>query len=294
MAFTRLKDMIDNCYTKGQMWTSSFRKVPAIASTQGSVVDFSMSPGNPRPNYYTGDALSAHLFTSRYGIWTGGDVSPAVKFLRKITMMAVNAGIVPMELYLLDYLMFYPLVDMDNTDVQSFVNYGVNLTSTTDPSLPTLPRYTSGRGVEAFLVATNPYLGGAQFTMTYTNDQGVSGRQTKLVTTNTNTYIGTIVHSGVTAGVSGTFIPTINEEGISSVQSIQFMSPNGGLAALVLCKVLTNGFIRETTTPSEWDFFLMKGELPIIYDGAYLNMIGQVYGSVASQVFTGLIETVFN
>jgi len=288
MAYTKLKDLVENCYTNGQSTTVSFRKVPAIASVRGSVVDFSMSPGNPRPNFYTGNALEATLFTSRYGIWTGGDQTPATKILRKLTMMAVNSGIVPMELFILDYLMFYPLIDMDNTDPQPFTNH------IDDPLVPSLPRYTDGSRVMAFLVATNPYVGGATFSINYTNDKGVSGRTSRLITTNTNTYIGTIVHSGVSAGLSGTFIDTPNDEGIRSVESIQFMNPNGGLAALVLCRVLSQGFIRETTTPAEWDFLLMKGEMPIIYDGAYVNFIGQVNGNVAGQIFTGLVETVYN
>jgi hypothetical protein len=287
MGYSKLKDLVQNCYVNGQNTLVSFRKVPAIASVQGSVVDFSMAPGNPRPNFYTGNALEATLLTSRYGIWTGGDVSPQQKILRKITMMAVSTGIVPMELFILDYLMFYPLIDMDSTDPQEFINYADN------PSIPRLPRYSDGSQVMAFLIATNPYVGGAQFTITYTNHKGESGRTSRLITTNTNTFIGTVVHSGVSAGVSGTFIDTPNDEGIRSVESIQFMAPNGGLAALVLCKVLSQGFIREITTPAEWDFLLMKGEMPIIYDGAYINCIGQVNGSVAGQVFTGLLETIY-
>jgi hypothetical protein len=283
----RLKDIVDGAYLGGQFTSSSFRKVPAIASVQTAVVDFSMSPGNPRPNFYTGNALEATLFNYRYGLWHGGDVSPKTKFLRGLSGLSINAGIVPAEMYLLDYLMFYPLIDMDSTNDQTLTN------TIDDPIVPSLPRYSDGVGVRAFLVATNPYVGGAQFYLTYTNDKGESGRKTQLITTNTHTFIGTIVHSGATAGLHGTFIATQNGEGIRSVEAITFMSPNGGLAALVLCKVMSNIFIREITAPSEWDLLTMKNELPIIKDGAYLNLIGQVNGSVSGQLLTGILETIW-
>lgn len=284
MLLTGLKSLVDNCYTAGQNRLSSFRKVASIASVANSVIDFSMAPGNPRPNFYTGLELTSTPFTSEYGIWSGGNVSPQTKYLKSISLQSAVAGIVPCELYVLDYLMFYPLIDMDNTDEQIFTN-----------SI-TLPRYPDGFGIKAFLVATNPYIGGASFTINYTNHKGESGRKSRLIATNTNTYIGSIVHAGgnIVQGLSGIFIDLPNSEGIRSVESISFISPNGGLATLVLCKVLTNVYIREITAPAEWDLLLMKGELPIIKDGAYINFIGQVGGNVAGSPLFGLVETIFN
>lgn len=282
MAISKLRDIVERCYLGGKNQISSFRKVPAIASTATAVVDFSMSPGNPRANFYTGDALTSTTLNSAYGIWHGGNVYPDTKILRKVDFITPPTTITPMKLYVLDYLLFYPLIDMDSTDEQTFTN------------TVTLPRYTDGTNVKAFLVATNPYVGGAQFTMNYTNQNGVS-KTTRLQTTNTHTYIGTIVHSGATAGLSGTFINTPDGDGIRSVQSITFMSPNGGLAALVLCKVITTVTTNNLSpSQSEWDCLIQKGELPIIKDGAYLNFVGQVNGSAASVVVSGLVETVWN
>lgn len=281
MAIGKLKDIVEQCYLGGQNCISSFRKVPAIASTATGVVDLSMAPGNPRPNYYTGDALTSTLFTSAYGIWHGGNVSPATKVLRKIETMRSPDTITPIEMYMLDYLMFYPLIDMDSTDEQTFTN------------TVSLPRYTTGEGVRAFLVATNPYLGGAAFTMTYIDHNG-NRQTTRLQYSNTHAYIGTIVHSGATTGVSGTFINT-DGFGIRYVESITFMGPNGGLAALVLCKPLvTVCSFNKTYVALEWDLLLMKGVLPIIEDGAYLNFIAQVNGSASGVIISGLIETIWN
>jgi hypothetical protein len=282
MALKKLRDIVEQCYLGGKNCITSFRKVPAIASTATAVVDFSMAPGNPRANFYTGDALTATTLNTAYGVWHGGNVSPDTKILRKIDFMVPPATISPMELYALDYLMFYPLIDMDSTDEQTFTN------------TVTIPRYTDGKGVRAFLVATNPYVGGAQFSIKYTNQDGVS-KTSRLQTTNTHTYIGTVVHSGAVAGVSGTFINTPDGDGIRSVESITFMAPNGGLAALVLCKVLTvvtTNYVAPAK--AEWDCLIQKGELPVIKDGAYLNFIGQVNGSASAVVMSGLIETVWN
>ena len=85
-----IRTLVDECYTQGKNWISSYRKVPAIASTQGMAYDLSMAPGNPRPNYYTGDSLTATAFNTNYGIWHGGNVSPAKKYLKSILMMSVS------------------------------------------------------------------------------------------------------------------------------------------------------------------------------------------------------------
>lgn len=283
MAFVGIKDFIESCYNGGQNWWTGFRKVSGIASTQGSVVDFSMAPGSPRANYYVGDALVAKTFTSAYGIWHGGNVSPATKILRKFAILANNAGVVPAWLTICDYLLFYPLVDMDSTDDQMLTN------------TVTLPRYTTGEGVQAMLVATNPYIGGASFYMNYTNSDGVPDRTSRIMTSNTNGYIGTLVHSGVAAGHSGTFVNLAQgDKGVRSVQSVTFMGPNGGLAALTLVRPLANVYMRETTQFNEWDFLTMKGTTPVIKDGAFLGFVGAVNGSVSAQLMQGYMEVIWN
>lgn len=283
MSFVGVKDFIEKGYNGGQYCLTGFRKISGIASTQGHVVDFSMAAGNPRPNYYTGDALKAKAFTSEYGIWHGGNVSPSVKIIRKFAVLANNAGISPAWFTICDYLLFYPLIDMDTTDEQTFTN------------LVTLPRYTTGEGVQAMLVATNPYIGGASFYIEYTNSDGVAGRMSRIMTTNVSTYIGTVVHSGVTASLGGTFINLApGDKGIRSVQAISFLGFNGGLAALALVRPLANVLVREITQYNEWDFLTMKGTTPVVQDGAFLGMIGAVNGNAAAQLVQGFIEVIWN
>lgn len=278
----KIRDFIEKCYDGGQNWISSFRKTPAIASSQSGVIDLSMAPGNPVANYYTGDALTATLFNGSKGIYTGGDVYPKTKYLRRISFMQPPATVSPAQFYVLDFLMFYPLIDMDSTDEQTFIN---NVT---------LPRYTDGSNVKMFIVATNPYLGGASFTINYVNHLG-QRKTTRWQTSNYHTYIGTIIHSGNNTNVSGTFINTPDGDGVQYVESITFNNPNGGLAALVLCKVITMlTTVNAAPSQTEVDFLLQKGELPIILDGAYINFIEQTNGSALNVIHSGVIETIWN
>ena len=56
-------------------------------------------------------------------------------------MMATAATALPMTLTLMDYLMYYPLIDEGTTDEQFMVNNA------------TLPRYTDGDGVQRMAVS---------------------------------------------------------------------------------------------------------------------------------------------
>ena len=85
-----------------------------------------------------------------------------------------------------DYLLFYPQVDMDSVDPQAMDN------------TVTLPRYESGDGVRMFVVAQYPYIGGVGFSITYTNQVGVTGRTTGNITMNTATTIASFIHGNST------------------------------------------------------------------------------------------------
>jgi hypothetical protein len=173
--------------------------------------------------------------------------------------------------------MFYPLIDMDSTDEQPLDN------------AVTLPRYTDGNGVQAFLVATNPYIGGIQFYLNYTNQEGVAGRISQYAICNTSGNIGMIVHSGITAWLTGPFVPLmLRDRGIRSIESITFMGSNGGMGTLVLCKPLFDFYVREVNAPAEWDLITMLGgKLPRVYDGAYINFLIEPNGTIAAQYIIG-------
>lgn len=289
--FNRIKEIVDISYDQGKNNYAPFRKVPAIATTQFLWHDLSGSPGNPKPNFYATAEMTAATLDGTYGLFHegGGKVTTdGFKFLHKMHIFSANSIFAPSHLMMCDYLIYYPLIDMDDTSVQSFNNYEDN------PSIPSLPRYSDGMGVQAFLVATNPYVGGARFQITYTNERGQTGRKSQWMTTNTATYIGTIVTSGVGAALNHPFILLQSgDNGIRSVQSIEFETPNGGLATLVLCRPIANIDIYENTALTEVDFILERETLPKIYDGAYLNFIYAPNGSAASVPIIGSLTTIW-
>lgn len=293
MTFARVNDVSLKAYGGGQHWDASWRKTPALASAQGICCDLSGAPGNPKPNYYTGaeltftplggsDPLTAPLL-AKDGLYHGGDVAPAVKVLHKLLIGALASGVTPATFWVCDYLGFYPLVDMDSTSTQSMVN------------TLTLPRYTDGKGVQAVLVATNPYIGGATFTINATCHDDVV-RDSRVETSNLTTFIGTVVHSGApTVAAGGPWIQMPTDcHGIKRVNSITFFAPNGGLAALVLVKVLGRVMTNEISAYSEHSFIEQGSRMPRIYDGAYLNMFCVPNGSVAGVPINGMISSVWN
>jgi hypothetical protein len=168
---------------------------------------------------------------------------------------------------------------MDSTDQQDMDNSVA------------LPRYADGAGVQAFLVAQGTYVGGQTFSISYTNQAGVSGRTSQVVTSNTATAVGTLITSGVTAGNFGPFIPLQSgDTGIRSVQSITFSSSNGGIASLVLCKPIAQTIVRELASPVEKEYSNDAAAYPRIVDGAYLNFIGLPNGSMSGVSIEGVAE----
>jgi hypothetical protein len=278
VGFSNLTSLVDAQIADGKYQISSFRKVSAIATTAGTWADLSMSTGNPKPNYYVGPELESTVLNGNNGVYHGQNVGvDSSKHLSRLTMMCVTAAGAPSSYQLLDYLLFYPLIDMDVTDPQDLVN-----------SVP-LPRYSTGAGVKAMLVATNPYVGGQTYTISYTNSDGVAGRTSIAMVSNTATTIGTLI-SGSSA-VDNSYGPFIalqaGDTGIRSVEQITFSGSNGGLATLVLVKPLANTIIRERTAPVEVDYFKDTISMPRIYDGAYLNFIVLPMNSLATVPILG-------
>jgi hypothetical protein len=178
---------------------------------------------------------------------------------------------------------------MDSTDEQ-FFNAGM------DPqNIVNLPRYTTGQGVRAFLVAVTPYTGGQDFQINYTNQDGTSGRKSQICTANTGTYISSLVTSGVSARNYGCFIPLqAGDTGIRSVESITFFGGNGGLGALVLCKPLATTEILAVNAPVVRNFVVDCPSLPKIYNGAYLNFLAFPAGSLAAAPIFGMANFIWN
>ncbi len=262
-----------------------WRKTPSQATTIGLWFDMSMSPGMPPPQYYIGAITTAtQLKQSTDGGFYHGPNVTSEKFLRKITTHASAATALPMNVILCDYLLFYPFIDEGLTDEQFMTN--VN----------TLPRYTDGKGVQVMAVTTNAGTGGQQFFFNYTNSDGVSGRISKTVTQNTATAIGTVMGSNrATGNASNPFIGLQDgDSGVRSIESVTMLGVDTGLFALVLVKPLVQTCFREITVPYEKDFMIPTGDMPRIYDDAFLSFVGLPLGTLAATVLRGDLKVIWS
>lgn len=276
-----------DAYDTGDVFNGSWRKKSANGTSQGQWCDLSMCAGNPSPQYYAASPMvSVALAASTDGgIYVGSNQSPKKKWLTKATIYSDLATPLPLNLILLDYLLFYPFIDESTTDAQPVTN------------TVTIPRYTTGTGVQIIAVSQAARTGGNTFQITYTNQDGVAGRLTKVVTENAYSGNGNIVTCHRTdIGCAGPFIPLqAGDTGVRSIESFQMISgPDVGLLSLVLVRPLAEIQLREVTAPVEKEFFKDASTLPEIKDDAYLNHICCAIGSVGAVNIFGLIEVVYS
>jgi len=268
----------------GRYLYASFRKVPSISPGAGAWFDLSMSPGNPSPNYYIGEQ---NVFTpmsqsGNGGIRHGVNVSPNAKFLRKLMAMTSLSTAVPLPMKLCDYLGFYGFIDESVTDEQFMDN--------------TLSPTRSVIGAQLMPVIVAAQIGGATFTVSYTNQDGVAGRVTGSVLMSTVGTNGRILHSfqnGAQYPDNGAFLPLqAGDSSVQSVQSVTVAAPGDvGLFALVLVKPIAAICLNAVDAPTEIDYLTDMATLPKIEDDAYLNFICLPNGALVSAPITGIIET---
>lgn len=274
MGFANVAEFVD-AEVAGKSKYLSFRKLPAVVTGAGTWYDYSMAPGSPTPQYYAAAPLTAQTLarSTDGGFQHGGDVSPSTKYLRRITAICVAAAGVPQRLYLLDYLLFYPFVDMGTPDEQSMTN------------VQTLTRYTDGEGVQMMAVLVAPHgLVGDTFFVTYTNQDGTAGRVTPLHTMSTAIAVNGTILTTRQAGQGRAAFMTLQagDTGVRSIEAVQCTAGTDvGLFTMVLVKPLAELTVREITAPTEKDFYLdAGGKLPAIVDDAYLNFISCPNGSL--------------
>lgn len=288
MGFSSVKSYVDSVES-GNHQITNFRKVITYNGTINLWSDISMSSGNPRPNFYAATPLAADTLNGNFGIYHGQNVSPKTKHLSKITLSNNITTIGAINNFILcDYLMYYPFIDGDSTDLQNL-----------DNTSATLPRYTDGVGVYAMLVAQGSYTGGQLVTITYTNSDGVSGRVTSSFLTNTATFTASVLSSNTGATASRVyawpFLPLVGtDKGIQSVQDITFSAPIGGVHAIVLVKPIANLTTYGVANTTEKEFLLDMANMPRIYDGAYLNFLFMSpTAAAATNTLNGTLETVW-
>jgi hypothetical protein len=286
MTIANIKQLVD-AELQGRTRTYMWRKNPSQVTSAGFWFDLSLSPGNPPPKYWF-DAPPAIAKTISQsadgGLFHGANVSPADKYLRKITAQATSSNGLPLTLYLCDYLLYYPSIDDSVTDPQIMDN------------TVTLPRYTDGKGVQILSVSVAGRTGGQSYFVTYTNSDGVSGRVSQTVVQNAVTAIGTIQCGSSSASLASTpFIGLqAGDSGVRSIESVTMLGSDVGLFALILVKPLAQTTIKEVTAPYEKDFFIHAESLPQIEDDAFLSFVCNPQNTLATTGIFGDIKVIWN
>lgn len=274
-----LVDAID----AGQALTTHFRKAPSQTTTAGRWFDLSMASGSPVPQYYAATPLESNALDGMRGIFRGTDVAPAKKYLTEAMLCSPTAGFVG-QYKLLDYLLYYPFVDCDVTDVQEMVE------------VDSLTRYTDGAGVQVMMVCQAPNTVIGTFTFDYINQDGVQRTSPTQTIPNVAANIGSImtVMPGTAAGNGPFLMLASGDTGVRRIVSVTFATTASGLGALVLVKPLADMVLREVNTPIEKSFLGMRSHGVCIEDGAYLGMIVQTAATVAAGSLAGRFNFVWN
>lgn len=281
MAYNNYKELVE-AVEAGKTCTYYWRKAPGVTVTQGIWYDLSIVPGLPAPQYYAATPMTSTpmAYSSDKGLFHG--YSPS-KYLRETTVFATQSNHIPMNMYLLDYLMFYPFVDEGTTDVQSMIN------------TQTLPRYTDGEGVRIMLVTQGARAGAPYVSVTYTNQDGVAGRVTPLTRMNNEAYNGAIATSNKAVPDSGNpFLPLQQgDTGVRSVESVTMNTADVGIHAVVLVKPIASTVLRELGSPSQKDYLLHSSVLPEIQNDAYLNWLVCPNGIFNASVVQGDLTVIW-
>lgn len=237
-----------------------YKPTVAAAAFAGGWVDASMSAGTPIYNAYVGGQLEA---TPLFGAGNRGIYTGSIQGQRLAqALFQTRSAVVPATVLLMDYLLFYPLVDLDSTDLQETTATGV------------LPRFATGAGVRIMPVVTTPSSSAALCTVVYTNEKGVLGRTVTFALL-PGTITGNVIASGANAtnnDANNPFVPLApGDAGVRSIQSITLASPVGGFASFVLVRPLSTIVVPEINTCSEIALTGMKFQIPPVPAGAYIN-----------------------
>jgi hypothetical protein len=166
----------------------------------------------------------------------------------------------------MDYLIYYPFIDEGDPDIQVMDN------------TETISRYTDGKGVQIMAVSVAQRTGGATFRITYTNQDGVAGRITPIITQNSSLANGGIVTSNSSNTIGALLYCPLQagDTGVRSIQSVQMLTNDSGLFTLVLVKPLATYCINNILRPYHTNTVFDRGfSLPRIYPDAYLNFVRQ-------------------
>lgn len=281
MAFRSVGDFA-TAWDNNTVWRQHWHKVASPTTpSSGFWVDLSMAAGTPKYNPYVGDALT---YTPLVGASNNG-INAGVGGDSYIVRYAVGGGgaasqIWPGNAMLMDYCGFYPLVDMDSTDPQTFDN--TNWSS----------RYESG--MRLMVVTTIPQTApsATQVILNYVGSNNVATTvnfwiNASSITGALNSYSSAV---GATSGFACPFVPLgYGTFDVKELTSVQVNNSSGGFCAFVLVKPVLEVPVYDTITTYELD--LPRNRVPpYVPNGAYLNhIVGTMINGTASGVSRGHI-----
>jgi len=270
--------------TRFTEWVKNVNQV----TTAGVWYDVTGASGNPRAKqWFDAAPLVAQQITQSGdgGIYHGANLSgTATKYARKLRLQCVSATPLPLPVILMDYLLYYPSIEDGNTDPQVM-----------DNTLP-LPRYADGAGVQMMAVTISSRTGGQQFTVSYTNQDGVSGRTSQVMTQNTAAAPGSVCTSATaTAGSAGAFIGLqYGDTGVRSVESVTMLGADTGFFSIVLVRPVAYSVLRSIDAVYEKDLLIMANEIPEVKDNAYLSLVVLPRGSLSGVALRGGLTVIWN
>jgi len=288
--FSSMDNFINAISANGQIirvdWNKNF--LPTTAAVAGEWHCLARGSGNPAADtiYNTGTNLAFQATSDTTpgagGIQHGGNVSPATKHIVNASAFTSAATTAPCILMLVDLLGFYRVTTTTTTGAQTLNN------------TVTLPRYTSGEGVKAFMWANNATPLGAgtpNLSINYTNSAGTAGRLTPTVLPvgKTAAANGLVLYSGTGVGKYGPFLPMQDgDSGIRSIQSVTLSATyTSGEFSIGMCRPILTMPITTLGVASERDLMNQVPSLPRVYDGA--NLVWLMYSGAATPVNSSLI-----
>lgn len=268
--FTSFDDLINQVSVNGRFYRSDWQKSTFATTAQAAGMWYSLfrGGGNPPADAILGTGTNkafqalTDATANATGIPHGGDVG-GFKHLLNAAAQTAAATTAPCVLMLVDLLGFYPITSVTTTGDQALDN------------TVTLPRYTDGAGVQAFITPST-VMGAAtpNIRLTYTDSDGNAGNLTPatLPIGLTAAPVTSIVYSGTGAGKFGPFMPlAIGDKGIRSVQQFNLSASYvSGVLNLVLCKPLLTLPITTLGVTAERDLVNQFMSMPKVYDGACL------------------------
>lgn len=285
MAFRNYRDAAD-AFNDGRYWHSFIHKTTTPTISTGRWGDMAMGAGTPVYQPYVGNQWEATAISGQknQGINTGPTPPAGMdKYLAKLALATPSTTGLPYTAWLCDYLLYYPLIDGDSTDEQIMDN------------TVTLPRYTDGVGVQAFLVAMSPVVEDCDVVIKFVDTNDAERTVTQRIWQSGNlANLLNLDRTGTTANLNSCpFIRIGDAKGIKRINSITHLAGVGGLYTVVLVKPITTMLLREGRTMTEHCYLTQRMSLPEIQPGAYLNMLLYVGAASNPGVIRGQLDFIW-